>query len=307
MAKPAALIVGGGGYFGARLAEALTDTHAVTVTYRSMGALRQAWIDRSGVTALAFDSADASGLATDTDTDFDLVVNLAMPGAREAQADADLALERGLAGARACAALLETGRARRLVHASTFHVYGGDGAPDYAETTPPAPKHPYGAAHLAVEHFLADHPNAADVQIIRPTNMVGAPAHMDLGAQAGLIFLDLCRQAAQTGRMELRNDGLSYRDILPFGDAIAAVRVLAAAAAPEHQVYNLAAGEAVTLKTIAEGIAEGIQDDVEIAYGAGTDAFRTPFNVEIARLRALGWAPTHDFRAEAPATVAGFA
>lgn len=304
MDKPAALILGGGGYFGARLAEALTDTHAVTVTYRSMGALRQAWIDRSGVRALHFDSADAGGLATDQA--FDLVVNLAMPGAREAQADADLALKCGLAGARACAALLETGRARRLVHASTFHVYGGDGAPGYAETTPPAPKHPYGAAHLAVERFLADHPNAADVQIIRPTNMVGAPAHMDLGAQAGLIFLDLCRQAAQTGRMELRNDGLSYRDILPFGDAIAAVRVLAAAAAPEHQVYNLAAGEAVTLKTIAEGIAAGIQD-VEIGYGEGTDAFRTPFNVEIARLRALGWTPTHDFRAEAPATVAGFA
>lgn len=303
MAERAALIVGGGGYFGARLSEALADTHAVTVTFRSMGPLRQAWIDQAGVTALAFDSAEGDRFATDRD--FDLVVNLAMPGVGEAQANPDGAKSRGLAAARACAGLLEAGRAGRLVHASTFHVYGGEGAPDYAETTPPTPKHPYGAGHLAVERFLADHPKAGDMRVVRPTNMVGAPAHMDLGAQAGLIFLDLCRQVAQTGRMSLRNDGSSYRDILPFGDAIAAVRVLAEAEAPEHLIYNLAAGRAVTLKEIAGGIA-AVHECTEIVHGDGTDAFRIPFHVDIARLRALGWVPEHDFRDEVPATVAAF-
>lgn len=303
MAERAALIVGGCGYFGSRLAESLQDTYAVTVTYRSLGPLRQAWIDRAGLTAMAFDSAEAGGF--DTDRDFDLVVNLAMPGAEEAQKNPDGAQMRGLATARACAGLLETGRARRLVHASSFHVYGGEGAPNYTETTLPAPKHPYGAAHLAVEHFLANHPMADQIRIIRPTNMVGAPAHMDLGAQAGLIFLDMCRQAAQTGRMALRNDGLSYRDILPFSDAIAAVRVLAEAEAPQHFIFNLAAGQALQLKTIAVGIAAKL-GGTEIVYGDGTDAFRSPFHVDIARLRALGWAPGHDFCDEVRATVAGF-
>lgn len=303
MAERTALIVGGGGYFGARLAENLANTHAVTVTCRSMGPLRQAWIDQADVIALAFDSGSSERF--DTDRDFDLVVNLAMPGAGEAQSDPDGAQARGLAAARSCAGLLEAGRAGRLVHVSTFHVYGGEGAPNYAESTPLKPKHPYGVAHLAVERFLADHPNAADMRILRPTNMVGAPAHMQLGAQAGLIFLDLCRQAAHDGRMALRNDGLSYRDILPFGDAIAAVRALAAADAPEHLVHNLAAGQALTLKEIAEGLAEAV-GGAEIAYGDGSDSFRSPFHVDIARLRALGWAPVHDFRDEVPATVAAF-
>lgn len=303
MAKPAALIVGGSGYFGARLAEALADSYAVTVTYRSLGPLRQAWINRSGVNAMAFDSLDTGGFVTGRD--FDLVVNLAMPGASEAQADPEQAQARGLAAARACAGLLEAGRAGRLVHASTFHIYGGEGAPNYAEFTPPAPQHSYGAVHLAVERFLVEHPRADEMRIIRASNMVGAPAHLDLGAQAGLVFLDLCRQAAQTGRMKLHNDGLSYRDILPFGDAIAAVRVLAAADATQHLVYNLAAGRAVTLKEIANGIAAGLKG-VTIIYGDGTDAFRSPFHIDISRLHALGWTPEHDFRNEALATVAAF-
>jgi nucleoside-diphosphate-sugar epimerase len=105
--------------------------------------------------------------------------------------------------------------------------------------------------------------------------------------------------------MELRNDGLSYRDILPVGDAITAVRLLAAAKTPEHLIYNLAAGRALPLKDIAEGIASTLHD-VKIVYGNGRDAFRHPFSVDTQRLRTLKWAPTHDFREEAPATVAAF-
>lgn len=304
MAKPAALIVGGTGYFGARLAEALGETHDVTVTYRSTSLIRQVWLDGAGVTALPFDSA----LQTDfeTDTVFDLIVNLAMPGAREAQADASIALDRALATACACAGLLADGRAKRIIHFSTFHIYGDAGAPDYAEDTAANPKHPYGVAHLAVERFFADDPNAEDIAVVRPTNMVGAPAHLDLGDQVNLIFLDLCRQVAQTNRMVLRNDGWSYRDILTFPDAIAAVRSLAETAKLTTHVFNLAAGAAVTLRAIAEEIAESMPGEVEIECGGGSDQHRSGFHVDISRMNAIGWVPTGSFRDEAARTIAAF-
>lgn len=304
MARPATLIVGGAGYFGARLAEALAPSQDVTVTYRSMSPVRQVWLDAAPVSAFAYDSARDTGLATDRS--FDLVVNLAMPGAREAQADPEAAMDRALATAGACAALLTEGRAKRLVHFSTFHVYGGAGAPDYPEDTLPTPSHPYGATHLAVERALAGSAAAEQIAMVRPTNLVGAPAHRELGDQAGLIFLDLCRQAAETGRMVLRNDGLSYRDVLAFPDAVDAVRLLAEVPALPYSIFNLAAGTAVTLQSIAEGIAEGLHDPVEIAYGDGTDPYRSEFHVDISRLTALGWTPTHDFRAEAARAVAAF-
>ena len=301
MAKPTALVVGGGGYFGARLSEDLGTTHDVTITYRSTSPVREAWMAASGVRALPYDSSRDKGFAT-TDS-FDVVVNLAMPGANEAKANPEQAVERGLATAGACAGLLDEGRAGRLVHFSTFHVYGGEGAPGYAETTPAAPKHPYGEAHLAVERFFEDR---EDVAILRPSNLVGAPAHGELGDQAGLIFLDLCRQAAQDGAMSLRNDGLSYRDILSFPDAITAVRAVAGAPDLGHRIFNLAAGEAVTLKEIAEGIAAQAPGSVPVTFGDGVDSFRAPFNIETARLRALCWAPRQSFTQEVPRTLSVF-
>lgn len=304
MVRPAALIVGGAGYFGARLAEALTGTHDVTVTYRSVSQVRQDWLDRAGVIALTYDSARQEGFATDAG--FDLVINLAMPGAREGQVDPAGALDRALITARAVAGLRAEGRAGRIVHFSTFHVYGNAGAPVYQEDSIAEPKHPYGVTHLAVERYFADNPYAADIAILRPTNMVGAPAHFDLGDQAGLIFLDLCRQVAKTGRMVLRNDGFSYRDVLAFSDAISAVRLLAETADLGPRVFNLAAGTAVTLKAIAEGIAARLPDDVAIDYGDGTDQYRSGFHVDISRLTALGWAPRHSFHDEAARTVAAF-
>lgn len=304
MADGRLLLVGGSGYFGARLAEALAGECDVAVTVRSDTPARSAWLADRGIASFRYDSSTDTALPGG---DFDAIVNLAMPGAQAAGKDADAAMAQGRSTAAACLAALRAGRAARLIHFSTFHVYGGSAAERYTEDMHKAPGHPYGMTHLAIEGELTASDVADRIAILRPTNMVGAPAHRDLGEQAGLIFLDLCRQVAETGTMTLRNDGQSYRDILPFDDAIAAARLLLRAATGWSDIFNLGAGRAITMQVLAETIAAAAPQPVAIAYGDGTDAFRTPFTVDISRLGALGWTPSAPIADEARRTIAAFA
>ena len=294
------LIVGGAGYFGARLAEALMAEAKVTITQRSISPVRSTWIKRTGLQAIAFDSAKCSQLP-DVGS-FDSIINLAMPGAAEAARDPEAGRTRALTTANACLRLLNEGRAARMVHFSTFHVYGGANRNRYEENDVPAPVLSYGHLHLEIEDMVLGH---EQVVAVRPSNMVGAPAHSDLGDQVKLLFLDLCRQAA-SGAMKLDNDGLSYRDFLPFDDAIAAVRLLLTTKMGEHRLFNLARGETVRLDAAAQLIRQVAGDAPAIEFGTGQDAFRRPFTVSIERLKKLGWEPRASLSDEAARIVKFF-
>lgn len=301
MGEPRYLILGGAGYYGARLAQALRTESAVTVSARRASAVRTEWAGRNGITLITYDSNDAAGFSFEGE--FDAIINLAMPGAAEAGADADAARTRGLATAQRCLSWLQEDRAGMLVHFSTFHVYGAGGRETYDEADVPAPTHPYGQAHLACEQLLADESRAF---VVRPSNMVGCPAHADLGDQARLLFIDLCRQAV-SGELRLGNDGMSYRDFLPFEDAIQAVRLLLKAVPTGQRLFNLAHGTATRLDEAARLIqAAADPKSVRISFGNGSDAFRSPFCVNTTHLQKLGWKPQGSLEAEARHTIRFF-
>lgn len=291
MAERRYLIVGGMGYFGARLAESLRADGAVVVTYRTLSPTRSEWLRASGCDAVAFDSSRTAGLPVEGR--FDGIVNLATASAAEAAIDESAATDRAFHTLAACVRLLDDGRAERLIHFSTFHVYGG--ARDvYTETDSMAPLAPYGRVHRACEEKVGGDPR---VTVVRPTNLVGAPAHADLGEQAKLLFLDLCRQAT-TGAIRLHNDGCSYRNFLPFADAIRALRLLLTTQLPHARVLNMAGGTSTRLDEVARLIAAEAGRGTAVVFGTGQDAFRTPFTVEVGRLKALGWEPTATLRDE---------
>jgi nucleoside-diphosphate-sugar epimerase len=275
------LLVGGAGYFGARLAEALAGE--VVVTQRSAAPEREAWALAHGIEMVSYDST-ASGL--NVAGDFDAIINLASPGAAEAARDPEAAMQRAQRAAEECLILLKAGRAGRLLHFSTFHVYGAGGRAKFAEADELVPIHPYGRSHAACEALVLAHEKTL---ILRPSNMVGAPAHAALGDQAKLMFLDLCRQAA-AGAIRLQNDGLSYRDFLPFEEAISAVKVLLNAPLSGQRIFNLACGQSTRLDAVAQMI-QRVAGAESLEFGTGTDAFRAPFEVDVSRLRALGWEP----------------
>ncbi len=314
MDEPVYLLIGGAGYFGARLAEDLAQRGRVIITGRRRSPARDRWLacHAERITWQFYDAAETPRLPSETE--YAAVFNLATPGAAEAAAQPEAARQQALATVEQALHLVTTGRARRLMHFSTFHVYGAPspGAPRtwYREDDPPTPTHPYGLIHADCEAHLA---TAAlpSVLVVRPTNLVGKPAHMDLGPQQRLIFPDLCRQVVAHRAMTLLTDGLAYRDFLPISAALTAIRHLLDVPSWPRQCH-LAAGQAITLRTLAERIqqvaARQYQWEVALTTGDRTDAFRVPFHVDTTTLRRLGWAPPGEaaLDAEIAATLAGF-
>ncbi|MDZ4812144.1 MAG: NAD(P)-dependent oxidoreductase [Pseudomonadota bacterium] len=284
MADRRCLIVGGCGYIGARLAQSLSAECKVTITRRRRSALRDAWIGDSGIRVVDYDSDRDRQLAVAGE--FDALINLAMPSAAEAVRDPQ-AMQKARASAQASVDLLRGGKVGRLLHFSSFHVYGGAGRARFEESELPAPVHPYGQIHLECERLLA---KDAEALVIRPSNIVACPAHADLGDQSRLLFLDICRQAA-AGAIELNNDGLSYRDFVAFEDVLSAVRILLGYAPGTDRLFNVARGEATRLDDVAEMVASASESPVAVRFGVGQDAFRGPFTISTERLAVLGWKP----------------
>ncbi|MBK8742590.1 MAG: NAD(P)-dependent oxidoreductase [Betaproteobacteria bacterium] len=141
--------------------------------------------------------------------------------------------------------------------------------------------------------------------IVRPSSLVGVPAHADLRDQAKLLFVDLCRQAAR-GDIVLHNDGLSYRDFLPFGDAFAALRLVLDAEPASVRLLNLARGESMRLDDAARLIQAKSPRSPGVKFGSGQDAFRKPFTASTGRLRKLGWLPSGSIEDEAAGIVKYF-
>lgn len=297
------LIVGGLGYVGSRLAHALSADASVTVTSRSLSPSRERWLnEHSGqLTRVEFDSARHERLPVEAE--FDCIVNAAAPGATEAARDEKTALETALRTLKACLEIADNGPAVRLVHFSTFHVYGAHNRQRFSEEDDPEPVNPYGRMHWQCERAALTSDVRAGVTVVRPTNIVGAPAHDDFGAQSGLVFLDLCRQSVQGHQIRLRTNGIAYRDFVPMADAIDAVKLLLAEDAGSDRglrVFNLSTGRAVRLDAIAHQIQHESQEmlarEIPVKLGDDLDRFSDPFEVNNDRLRALGWQPRASLR-----------
>ena len=71
-------------------------------------------------------------------------------------------------------------------------------------------------------------------------------------------------------------------------------------------MFNLGLERATRLDEIANIIVSVASKPVEIEFGSGTDAFRTPFEVKTNRLEAIGWRPRGDFVSEAKRCVTFF-
>ena len=83
--------------------------------------------------------------------------------------------------------------------------------------------------HRAAEDFvLAAHDRKALTGIVvRLSNGFGAPAHPDVNVWM-LLVNDLCRQAVETGSLQLRSSGLQVRNFITVGDVGRAVHHLIA-------------------------------------------------------------------------------
>lgn len=157
--------------------------------------------------------------------------------------------------------------AARLVLASSVAVYGDvEGVID--ESVTPRPVVPYGVSKLAAEGYVRSYGRLHGVVgcIARLGNVYGP-------GQRQLVVFDLARRATTTGApLVVRGTGSDVRDFVHAADAARALVRIALAGEP-GEIYNIASGEPVTVRRVAELVAA--------AAGLGQDAVRADGQVRV--------------------------
>ncbi len=294
------LVTGGLGYVGQAVTTRLLEAgHEVTVlTRRRPTELPE---PPTGATLLEGDLRDRDGIAATVGShDFDGVCHLAgRARVRESFQDPVGYFDTNTSGTvnllRAFAAPAQpTRRVSRLVFASTIAVYGEPNGRRLDETCPTAPTSPYGASKLAAEQVIAYQAatsalGAVSLRAFAVAGAVGRHGDPDLSR---IIPKALAVAGGLAPHVEINGDGSAVRAFTHVADIAEAYLLALEAAQPgKHLVYNVGAGDAVTVNEVL--------DTVQAVTGRRIPIVRRPAQPEPASLRVasqrieqeLGWQP----------------
>jgi UDP-glucose 4-epimerase len=183
---------------------------------------------------------------------------------------------------------------RRVVHASSSSVYGGEAPRPTVESAPLRPRSPYAVSKLAAEEYCRVFAELYDLETValRYFNVYGPRQRADAIYAAVIpLFID----ALLNGRAPVvHGDGLQSRDFTYVSDVVAAnLRAATAdATTTSGRVYNVAAGNEWTLLDILRVLGEQLGIDARPQF---TDP--RPGDVRHSRADANAAARDLDFRA----------
>jgi UDP-glucose 4-epimerase len=195
----------------------------------------------------------------------------------------------------------------RLVFSSSAAVYGTSGRRPLAESSPLAPRSPYGVSKLVGEQLIkaCGAAGALSWVALRYFNVAGA-ARPALGDRGGQNLLPRVFAAASTGEPltvygtdHPTPDGTALRDYVHPGDVAAAhaVAVAAVSAGTCAEVYNVGTGTGTSVRDMICAVEAVTGLRVPVLLGgalAGDPAIAVADTTAIRR--RTGWRPRHSLR-----------
>lgn len=223
----------------------------------------------------------------------DVVIHLASnPDIARAATEPDIDFREGTQLTQNVVEAMRTTSARRILYASGSGVYGDLGLIEATEDHGPMlPVSTYGASKLAGEALIASYAAMFELSgcAFRFGNVVGPRQTHGVG------FDFVRRLLADPSRLTILGDGTQSKSYIHVDDVVAAVLRAHDACEQPYQVFNVATGDYITVREIAElalevvGIAPG---RTELAFGTANRGWKGDVPVvrlDIQRIRALGW------------------
>jgi UDP-glucose 4-epimerase len=181
---------------------------------------------------------------------------------------------------------------KTILYASGSGVYGDLGQQEIGEDHGPmAPISTYGASKLAGEAMISAYCHMFDFvgRVFRFGNVVGP-------RQTHGVGFDFLRQLLTNPRtLRVLGDGSQSKSYIHVQDVVEAVLLAASRSRSPHAVYNVATGDYISVKEIAELAIECLGLDpsgVRIDYAGGARGWKGDVPVvrlNTERIRALGW------------------
>lgn len=195
-------------------------------------------------------------------------------------------------------ALRKSKSARHIVFASTSTVYGeASKLPTPESYGPLLPISTYGASKLGCEALLSSYSFTHGMRalILRLGNCVGSRA------THGVVVDFIRKLKANASALEILGDGAqkkSYIHIEDLLDAASFIKDRFLSSEQRVDVYNLSSADQITVKRIAEIVAQQMNlHGVRMNFTGGVDGGRgwlgdvKQMHLSIRKLQRLGWAP----------------
>jgi UDP-glucose 4-epimerase len=189
---------------------------------------------------------------------------------------------------------------KRFIFFSTIHVYGMPKADRIHEQTPVAPLNDYSLAHYVGELYGLQYRalHGLETVTMRLANGFGAPVHPDVDCWS-IVVHDFCRSAVENGKIVLQSQGTQKRDFIPITDMLQALRILVDTESSriKYPVYNVGSGLSLPIRDLAQQVQAvcsrefNLDIPVEFAASLAPADFTSPFDLDIARIRELGFVP----------------
>lgn len=302
MKKESVLIIGAGGYLGARLSWDLSRKgYQVTAFCHRQRNDHPEW--HAAMQQILYgDITDPVQQQTLTAGSYDYVIYLISLNHTESEQETQKVCHTNVLPVWTLSKLLK-GRVKKFVYFSTQQVYGRTTSPLIDETTPAAPVNTYGLTHLLCEDIIrySDSPEGTRFINVRLSNGYGLPVFKDTNCW-WLVINDLCRNAVEEHQIRLLSDGSPQRDFIHTDDIAEAIDILLQAASPEI-VCNLSSGTTHTIGEIALTVQciyrqlTGIELPILLPEGKQliTTAVHS-WQISNQKLRNLGFIPRKDIQ-----------
>lgn len=187
----------------------------------------------------------------------------------------------------------------RFLHISTDEVYGSIESGSFTETDPLGPRSPYAASKAGSDLIaLAYHSTyGLPVIVTRSSNNFGPYQYPE---KVIPLFVTNLLDGV---KVPLYGDGLNVRDWCYVEDNCAGVD-LVLRQGDVGEIYNVGAGNELPNRALTERILELLgADDSSIEYVTDRLGHDRRYSIDTSKVRALGWAPDHDFDTALAATV----
>lgn len=292
------IVVGGAGFIGSHFVDRLLadpETEAVTV-YDNFSSGREWHLSgHDGDNRLVVCKGDVKDLESlvDAMAGGEVAIHLASnPDIARAVTDPGVDFDEGTLLTHHVLEAARRSGVKRILYASGSGVYGDLGDLEVGEDHGPLlPVSTYGASKLAGEALIGAycHMFAMTGRAFRFANVVGPRQTHGVGFD----FLRMLR--ADPTRLPILGDGTQSKSYIHVYDVIDAV--LATSATEEHfQVYNVATGDYITVREIADVVAGCLglaPDQIEYQFTGGDRGWRGDVPIvrlNTDRIRRTGWA-----------------
>ena len=293
------IIVGGAGFIGSHFTDALLAdpaTERVTLYDNFSSGREWHYADHAQDDRLAVVRGEVGDLPalTDAMAGHDLVIHLASnPDIAAAMTDPSIDFDEGtLLTHHVVEAMRRTG-VPRIAYASGSGIYGDLGEHEAAEDHGPlVPVSTYGASKLAGEALISAYAHMFGItgRAFRFGNVVGR-------RQTHGVGFDFVRRLREDpDHLTVMGDGSQSKSYILVTDVVRAVLGVVDAAGPEpFDAFNVATGDYITVREIAELAGAVVGASPAVQYGESNRGWKGDVPVvrlSTERIRAQGWEPS---------------